>query len=130
LSEVRNYYRDLFSNKDDNLVNINLNELFANKNVTKLDQKQSISNDGPLNISELSKVLKNMQNNKTPGIDGFPSDFYKVFWNKLKYFVLRALNESFLKGELSTTTKQCVITCLPKGDKDRTVLKNWRPYPY
>ena len=30
-------------------------------------------------------------------------------------------------GELSVTQKQGVITCIPKGDKDRAFLKNWRP---
>ena len=68
-----------------------------------------------------------MKNHKCPGIDGFPAEFFKVFWSKLKYFVLRALNCSFESGELSISLRQCVITCLPKGDKKRQFLKNWRP---
>ena len=34
-----------------------------------------------INISELSTALKNIKNNKTPGIDGIPADFLKVFWS-------------------------------------------------
>ena len=30
-------------------------------------------------------------------------------------------------GELSVTQKQGVITCIPKGNKDKAFLKNWRP---
>ena len=68
-----------------------------------------------------------MKNNKCPGIDGFQSEFFKVFWGKLKYFVLRALNESYISGQLSISLRQCVISCLPKGDKPRHLLKNWGP---
>ena len=34
-------------------------------------------------------------------------------------FVVRALNESFRDGELSATQKQGIITCIPKGDKNK-----------
>lgn len=41
--------------------------------------------------------------------------------------MVKSVNEAFINGELSITMKQCVITCIPKGDKDKTVFKNWRP---
>ena len=36
-------------------------------------------------------------------------------------------NACFEKGKLSTTLRQGIITCLPKGTKERYLLKNWRP---
>ena len=68
-----------------------------------------------------------MKNNKSPGMDGISSEFLKVFWGKLKFLVTNALNSCFQKGKLSTTLRQCIITLLPKGNKDRSQLKNWRP---
>ena len=68
-----------------------------------------------------------MKNNKTPGIDGFPSEFFKVFWVKLKYLVLNALNHCYEKGMLSISMRQTIINCIPKGDKARDNIKNWRP---
>ena len=33
-----------------------------------------------------------------------------------------------MKNGLATITlRQCVISCIPKGNKSRTLLKNWRP---
>ena len=29
-----------------------------------------------------------MKSNKTPGIDGITSEFLKVFWGKIEYFVM------------------------------------------
>ena len=39
----------------------------------------------------------------------------------------RSLNDGFRKGELSTTQKEGVIICIPKGDKSKDLIKNWRP---
>ena len=68
-----------------------------------------------------------MKHNKTPGLDGFPAEFYKIFWKELQTFILRALNESYQKGILPPSFRQTVISCLPKGIKPRDDLKNWRP---
>ena len=66
-------------------------------------------------------------NIKYPGPDGYPVEFYKHVWDKLGPFLLRALNENFKNKAFSASQSQGVITCIPKGDKDRKLLKNWRP---
>lgn len=45
----------------------------------------------------------------------------------MKYFVIRAINKSYEIGELSSTNKLGIITCIPKQDKPKQFLKNWRP---
>ena len=60
-------------------------------------------------------------------MDGFSVEFFKFFWPNLKYFILRSINESVDNGNLSISQRRGVITCLPKGDKSRFYLKNWRP---
>ena len=67
-----------------------------------------------------------MKNNKSPGSDGVPADFYKVFWSKIKFFVF-CFTLCFAGKELSTTMKQTTLSCIPKGNKPRHFLKNWRP---
>ena len=68
-----------------------------------------------------------MKNRKSPGTDGYTAEFYKFFWKDIGNFVLDSLNESFNTGELSITQKQGLITLLPKGNKPRDLIKNWRP---
>ena len=60
---------------------------------------------------------------KSPGSDGFTSEFLKFFWKDLKVFVIGSLNYGYSLGSLSVTQKQGIITCLPKGDKSRHFLK-------
>ena len=58
---------------------------------------------------------------------GLPLSFFKFFWLDLGNFILRSLNFGYNNGNLSVTQKQGIITCLPKQDKNRFFLKNWRP---
>ena len=37
------------------------------------------------------------------------------------------MNWGFRKGELSCTQREGIITCIPKGEKRRDLIKNWRP---
>ena len=71
--------------------------------------------------------LKKSSNNTSPGFDGFTYEFFKFFWRDVGHFLLRAINVCFSKGELSESLKRGVITCLPKGNKNRLYFKNWRP---
>ena len=68
-----------------------------------------------------------MKNNKSPGVDGFTVEFFKFFWVDVGQFILRSLNYGYRNGSLSITQKQGVITCIPKPNKSRVNLKNWRP---
>ena len=64
---------------------------------------------------------------KSPGQDEFTVEFLKYFWIDISYFVLRSLNYGYRIGNLSVTQKQGIITCIPKTNKCRQTLKNWRP---
>ena len=71
LTSIKDFYQNLFMNKDNNLWEANFNDMFFYNNVTRLSENQSQELEGPLKITELSNALKIMKNGKTPGIDGF-----------------------------------------------------------
>ena len=83
--------------------------------------------EGPITTDEALKALKNMANNKSPGSDGFTAEFFKFFWVDIGQLLVRAINCGYEIGELSSTQKEGIITCIPKGDKPKQFLKNWRP---
>ena len=68
-----------------------------------------------------------MESGKSPGTDGLPAEFYKIFWNNVSTFLIDALNMSFSKGYLSISQRRGIITLLPKKNKPRQYLKRWRP---
>ena len=66
-----------------------------------------------------------MASNKSSGIDGRPAEFYKVFWNHVKPFLLNALNCSYTKWIFIDHAEK--RTLVPKKNKPANLLKNWRP---
>ena len=83
--------------------------------------------EGDITEEEISITLKKMKNDKSPGSDGFSAEFFKFFFKDLKVYIKSAINEGYYTGKFSVTQRQGLITCLPKGDKPRQFLKNWRP---
>lgn len=64
-----------------------------------------------------------MEASTSLGSDGFPVEFYKVFWNVIATAFVNAINCSFQKGQLSVTQKKGVISLLPKKDKTTLFVK-------
>ena len=125
LREVTSYYKDLYKSRVDQIPEDNV--FLNNNNLPALNGEQQGKCEGFISLIELKEVLKNTKNNKSPGPDGIPMDFYKVFFNDMGHFLLRSINEAYTMGSLSITQKQGIVTCLPKGDKPKQYLKNWRP---
>ena len=83
--------------------------------------------EGIITYAEACEALKDMKNNKSPGPDGFSVEFYKFFFRDIGMFWLRSINEGFYKGQLSVTQRQGIIVCIPKDNKPKQYIKNWRP---
>jgi len=125
LAETKRHYHNLYKSRETE--DITLQELFNNIEVPKLSINEQNRLEGELTLSEILNSLKRMSNNTSPGNDGFTVEFFKFFWNDIGVFLTRSINYSYSTGELSVTQKQGVITCIPKGNKDKSLLKNWRP---
>ena len=126
LKETENFYTKLYENKDYYLEEVNLVELIKDR-VPKLSDDEAILAEGSISKFEAVSVLKNMKNNKSPGSDGYTVEFFKFFWKDIGSFLVRSINYGFQNKTLSSTQKEGVIICLPKGDKPKEFLKNWRP---
>ena len=82
---------------------------------------------GLLTKEECLQALKDMSLNKTPGSDGLPVEFYKVFWSDISDHLLNALNYAYHNGQLSVIQKWGVIKLIPKKDTEPYHVKNGRP---
>ena len=48
--------------------------------------------------AECYNALKELKGNKSPGNDGFTTEFYSTFWPALGGLLVNALNEGFDRG--------------------------------
>ena len=61
----------------------------------KLTEEEKDNLEGEIGSFEAGEILKKMKNNKSPGSDGFTSEFLKFFWKDLKVFVIGSLNYGY-----------------------------------
>ena len=121
----KEFYQNLYFNHT-NIDETPLHDVLG-ESANKLSDEKSASLEGEISYTEIANALKNMKNNKSPGLDGFTVEFFKFFWVDIGSFILRSINYGYRNESLSVTPKQGLITCLPKPNKSRLSLKNWRP---
>ena len=115
LDTIKVFYQTLYTNKDDNLEDIDLENLFKNFEVQRLKETDMEMLDSEIQIQELGSAVRNFKNDKSPGPDGFTVEFYNFFWPDLKYFLYRSFLTGTERGELSTSQKNGCYIYSAKG---------------
>lgn len=125
LNEIMKFYKKLYTSSNPDIENIKtyLHQTKMN-NILSEDDKNIC--EGLISKDECSSVIKHMKNNKSPGLDGLPIEFYKAFWSEIGDLLVQVYNESFIEKELSVSQRTSVLTLLFKKG-DRLLLKNYRP---
>ena len=100
------FYKNLYTSK---ISDCPEPSLFSQVNATYLTKEEQTICEGVLTEKECFEALKNMDSDKTPGTDGLPAEFYKVFWKDISPFLIPALNFAFESGYLSVTQRRGVI---------------------
>ena len=128
LKETASFYKRLYTSTNPSINREDI-EMFFDRNTDfyTLSNEEAEQLETNLTVEECYKVLKNMKANKSPGSDGFTSEFYIYFWNDLKHIMVNSFKESLHEGKLSQSQRLGIITCLPKPGKDKQYIKNWRP---
>ena len=126
LTEAKCFYQNLYTSRAPD-ISIHDEFFFPEGSTAKLDEHAQKEGEGSLTKEECLNSLKTMASDKTPGTDGLPAEFYKVFWGDIEDFLLDALNCTYEKGCLSVSQRRGIMTLLPKKNKPVNLLKNWRP---
>ena len=127
LAEQKRFYRTLYTDSCSESSATDTHFTDFTSNLTILSQEEQNMCEGLITENECIKALKNMQNGKSPGCDGFSVEFYKVFWKNIKELFIESINTAYESGKLSFDQRRGVITLIPKRGKKRILLKNWRP---
>ena len=122
LDEIRTFYDNLYTSRQ----YVDLSYL-DKLEIPQLPEQIKMELDSPISICEIADAIKQMNNNKCPGLDGLPVDFYKVFWPKLKSILPSVYEEVVQSGMFHFSARQSVISLLEKTGKNPLYLNSWRP---
>ena len=119
------FYKKLYTSS--NIDTESIKEYLSNFNPErKLTNEESVSLEALPTVDECRDAIFNMKSNKSPGSDGLPSEYYKVFWNEIGEYLYNSILYSYDQKTLSSSQKMSILTILhKKGDKQ--CLDNYRP---
>ena len=72
--------------------------------------------DADLTLQECKSSLLSFKDNKSPGTDGIPVEFYKVFWDLLGKPMFESFKYAFTNGEMSTSQKLAISILMDKRE--------------
>ena len=56
-------------------------------NTKALNHDEQMPCEGQITKAECLQALKSTESDKTPGSDGLPAEFYKLFWNDVSDYL-------------------------------------------
>jgi hypothetical protein len=120
---ITNYYKGPFGLPEEN--NFTMVE-DQNQDIPQVIVEENNILTSPFTEEEVKEAVFQMEHNKAPGPDGFPAEFYQVFWDIIKKDPLDLFTE-FFEGRLPLYSLNFgIITLLPKI-KEATKIQQYRP---
>jgi len=104
-----------------------LDTFFHNLDIPGVDPELAAKLEDAISIEEVVEAIGNMQSGKSPGPDGYPSEFFKTFSETLAPLLLSVFEESFVSGSLPPTMREATITLILKKDKNPLQCSSYRP---
>ena len=84
---MRDYYKQLYANKMDNLEETD--KFLEKHNLARLNQEEIENINRPITNTEIETVIRNLPTNKSPGPDSFTGEFYQTFREELTPILLK-----------------------------------------
>ena len=100
LNEIKRFYSNLYTTKGP------IDRTYVEKLVIpQIPEELKVELNQTISLTEVSNALKDMKHNKSPGCDGLPVEFYKVFYGKIKNFLLGLFHKIVNEKELHLSAK-------------------------
>ena len=119
----RKFYNSLFTSEG---IDRRQAEFFL-EDVPVLSEEDRDICEGYLTSEEILQALKQMDNNKSPGPDGIPKEFYLSFFDILGPVLVKVLNLAYDEQILSKSQRLSYISLLCKDTSQSENMKFWRP---
>ena len=120
---ILNYQKDFYGKLYQEDINVKFN--LTNSTLVTVPEEVKQMQELQITKEDLERAIKGMANGKTPGFDGIPVDFYKVFWAKMCPMFCSMCEEVYKKEIMHPTARQGILNLIPKPGKDSRYIKKF-----
>ena len=110
----KSFYSKIYQRQQTNQNSAEAKRFLDNPSIAKLSEEQRTSCEGKITIEECEKTLGSFQMGKTPGNDGIPIEFNKMFWPLIGDFMVNSFNEAYDNKEMSFHHKGKLLLLLSR----------------
>ena len=124
--QFHNFYSKLYTSE--HLTDLDLmGKFFENLEIPTVDEQSKMSLDNPITLDEINIAIASMQSGKSPGPDGFSTEFFKKFSPKLSPLLKSLFDDCLESSNLPPTLRQASISLLLKKGRDPLSCSSYRP---
>lgn len=122
----KNFYENLYTsscspNPEDT------ETFFSSIHLPSVSKEQKDMLDAPITEEEIRATISSMKSGKSPGLDGFPVEYYKKYIDILAPILHKVYMEAFERSSIPGTFNDALISLIPKKDRDTSDPSNFRP---
>jgi hypothetical protein len=122
-SYIMDYYKNLFNPSDGGHFSL---EEDRRSDIAQISPEDNEKLTSIFTEQELKEAIFQMKHNKAPGPDGFPTEFYQIFWETIKRDLM-ALFHDFDEDKLPLFSLNFGIITLLQKQKEATHIKQDHP---
>jgi hypothetical protein len=120
---ITNYYKQLFGAPEDSFLSLDESRV---EDIPQLVTDENEILSAPFSEKEVFEAISQMKNNKAPGPDCFPAEFYKRCWHIIKGDLLPMFHDLFSRHLQLFHLNFGTITLLPKKE-EAVRIEQFRP---
>lgn len=104
-----------------------ISEFLASVSLPTLPQTDLSQLNHPFSIPEIEKLIKSLPKNKSPGPDGYSSEYCQLFSTTLSPHLLQVFNTAMSRANFPPAMLTATIITIPKLSKEPNLSQNFRP---
>lgn len=121
------YYQELYKEESCQNKGGKKENFFNSIGLTKLTEEEAELLTHPITREEIKNSILKLKNNTSPGVDGLPGEYYKLFEKELTPLLDKVYNYALSEGNPPQSWSEAIISVIHKDGKYPTLCSSYHP---